>query len=161
MPYPLEFVAIIKTQLHAMFPPPAGVDTLVQEFPLDLAAYDGQLAVYPVSWQADERDKEFGGNGEPYRARHSLMVQNMTQSGDRHEGWDRCITMMRQIRAMLYRDQLLRLSLATMTEESLDTVERYLQLDVQRQTYLPGRLQNFAFLGQTEFTITTQVQPLF
>lgn len=155
---PLEFIDAIAESLEVYFTPAAGYR--VQTEPLDPTSLDRYLAVFPMSWTPDP-DTSLIGTVEPAINHYHIKIQNLTIQGDIQAAYTQVTNDLRKIRAILYRDATLRLSLSAMTEVYLGSTERFSRMIVTRQTTMQSR-RNFAmyFLCETDIQIdtnTTQV----
>jgi hypothetical protein len=150
--FPLAFIDAIADALEAIM----GATHKVQTEPLDPLSHDKTLAVFPMAW-TPEPDTAMIGQREPTINHYSIRIQNLTISGDIHDAYTEFTTDQRKIRAILYRDATLSVSLAGMTEVYLGSRERFTRMNVVRQATLPGRQRlGMYFLCETDVQIDTE-----
>jgi hypothetical protein len=149
--FPLQFVDAISDAIEAVMP-----DHKVQTEPLDPTSFDKYIAVFPTSWVPDPETALIGLK-EPSINHYQIKIQNLTIHGDIHQGYTEFTNDQRKIRAILYRDATLSVSLGAMREVYLGSTERFMRMHVMRQTTLPGR-QRLAmyFLCETDVQIDTE-----
>ena len=149
--FPLQFVDAIADTFDTLM-----VGYLVQTEPLDAMSSDKSIAVFPMSW-TPEVETMLIGQKEPTINHYQIRIQNLTIHGDIHDGYTQFTNDQRKIRAILYRDATLSVSLAAMQEVYLGSTERFKRMHVTRQTTLPGR-QRLAmyFLCETDVQIDTE-----
>jgi hypothetical protein len=149
--FPLQFVDAIADTLETLMS-----DHRVQTEPLDPTSFDKYIAVFPISWTPDPETALIGLK-EPSINHYQIKIQNLTIHGDLHQGYTEFTNDQRKIRAILYRDTTLSVSLAAMREVYLGSTERFMRMHVVRQTTLPGR-QRLAmyFLCETDVQIDTE-----
>lgn len=155
--FPLAFIDILIETLSHHFPA-----SQVLAEPLTNVSPTEAIGVFPVSWTPDLDTKLMGQPSvEPVDGFYQITVQNLIVSADRPEGYSRFTSDAKKIRALLYRDMTLRVALAAMTEEFLDSIERFTTFDVTRQNFNTSRLNlGFYFLGQTDVRIKTHTTAL-
>ena len=149
--FPLPFIDAMADALERIMP-----DHKVKTEPLDPLSQDKEIAVFPLSW-APEVDTVFIGKREPSINFYQIKIQNLTIHGDIQAAYTQFTNDQRKIRAILYRDATLSVSLAAMQESYLGSVERFKRLHVVRQTTTPAR-QRFGmyFLCETDVQIDTE-----
>ena len=153
---PLQFVdSIIEAMKRIM-----GTAYNVQAEPLDPLSQDKSIAVFPISW-TPEQESVLIGNKEPALNHYQLKIQNLTIDGDIRVAYDSFTNDQRKIRAILYRDATLSVSLGAMQEVYLGSRESFKRMHVVRQVTLPGR-RNLAmyFLCETDIQIDTETTKL-
>jgi len=149
--FPLPFIDAMAEALERVMP-----DHHVKTEPLDPLSSDKEIAVFPASWQPDA-DTFFIGKVEPSISYYLIKIQNLTIHGDVQAAYTQFTNDQRKIRAILYRDATLSVSLAAMQESYLGSIERFKRLQVIRQTTIPAR-QRFGmyFLCETDVQIDTE-----
>jgi hypothetical protein len=153
---PLQFVDAIVDALERIM----GSAYHVQAEPLDPLSQDHSLAVFPMSW-TPEQESMLIGNKEPSINHYQIKIQNLTIDGDIRVAYDAFTNDQRKIRAILYRDATLSVSLGAMQEVYLGSRESFKRMHVVRQVTLPGR-RNLAmyFLCETDIQIDTETTKL-
>ena len=153
---PLQFVDSIIDALERIM----GAAYDVQAEPLDPLSRDKSIAVFPMSW-TPEQESMLIGNKEPAINHYQIKIQNLTIDGDIRVAYDAFTNDQRKIRAILYRDATLSVSLGAMQEVYLGSRESFKRMHVVRQVTLPGR-RNLAmyFLCETDIQIDTETTKL-
>ena len=153
---PLQFVDTIIDALERIMGSAYGV----QAEPLDPLSKDKAIAVFPMSW-TPEQETVLIGNKEPAINHYQIKIQNLTIDGDIRVAYDSFTNDQRKIRAILYRDATLSVSLGAMQEVYLGSRESFKRMHVVRQVTLPGR-RNLAmyFLCETDIQIDTETTKL-
>lgn len=125
----------------------------------NLGSSEGEdvIGVFPANWSPDLGSKEIG-NIEPTEARYVIRIQNMRIDADEIIGRAKFNNTCRAIRAILYRDPVLRLALGGLSETIAGSTERVKKYDVTKQDYLSGRLGdgNMTYFCTTEMVVTTE-----
>ena len=151
---PLQFIDAIAEALEYHFTPVSGYR--VQTEPLDPTSGDKYISVFPMSWTPDPDTAEIGNGEEPTINHYHIKIQNLTIHGDIQAAYTQTTNDQRKIRAILYRDQTLRLALAAMTEVYLGSTERFSRMIVTRQNMMQSRRQySMYFLCETDIQIDT------
>lgn len=117
------------------------------------------IAIWPEDWSANPEAKLIGAlNREPYESLYTLKIVNLFISADMVEGRRQFSIDSKSIRAILYRDETLRLALAGLTEVFLGSVERVKKYDITNQKFLGSKTGiSFSFICTTTMTITTEI----
>lgn len=133
-------------------------EVLVEPRPLN--PFDtNSVGVYPVTW-APVADSELIGQVEPTLNNYLIQVANVLIHGDDIEGRRLHGADCRSIRAILYRDDALRVALGGLAEVLFGSVERVKKYNVTRQDFLASRLNvGFTYLCTTDMIIQTETTP--
>ena len=154
--FPLQFIDAIAEALESDM----GAGYFVQTEPLDVTSMDKYISVFPMSW-TPVQDSQFISQVEPALNQYQIKIQNLTIHGEIEVAYTQFTNDQRKIRAILYRDATLRVSLAGMQETYLGSVERFKKLHVVRQTSLPARrAYGMYFLCETDIQIDTETTVL-
>lgn len=98
------------------------------------------------------------GLNEPAQAHYGFSIQSLVKHSKREYGEHIGAVMASRIRRMLYRDELLRLSLHSISASDGDVLERVLKVKVVRQECMDTSFKGgFAFMSQTDFQVTTEI----
>lgn len=156
--FPLQFVDEIAEAIATIMTPALGYTVFTE--PLDPMSLDKHIAVFPMSWTPDGETNEIG-QYEPTINHYQLKIQNLVVHGDIQTAYTQFTNDQRKIRAILYRDATLRVSLGNMQEVYLGSRESFKRMIVMRQTTLPGRQRGaMYFLCETDVQIDTDTTKL-
>jgi hypothetical protein len=118
------------------------------------------IGLHAVDW-TPEAGSAVMGQEEPQLARYLIRIQNLIKAGDEDEGRSLYVIDAKMIRAILYRDTALRVRCGELSEELLDTLERFKKFGVRNQRFLNNELSGqFVFLATTELWVETEVTQL-
>jgi hypothetical protein len=114
------------------------------------------LGLFAVDWTPDPTTKQIG-QYEPAVSRYTLRVQNMVKASDETTGRSYFTIDAKTVRVVLYRDPVLHVGLAALTEELLGSNEAAKQWGVGRQRFLNTELNSeFTYVAQTDFWLETE-----
>lgn len=118
------------------------------------------IGVFPDDWMPREDSYEIGGFG-PTLSTYVLRIHLLVKHTNEVEGRQLYAVDAKKLRAILYRDNDLRLRLAQLSEVSLGQVERVQRMGVRNQRYLNNEVSGtFLFLATTTFWVETETQPV-
>lgn len=124
-----------------------------------LRGTDPQLSVGAtiISWQPEDSSAQIS-QIEPALGSYMVRIQNMVKHVDEEKGRKIHNVQNALIRAILYRDQSLRVSLIGVEEELEGSVERIKRMGVKRQEFLSNQVSgSFLYLCATEVYVETEV----
>ena len=161
MTFPNSFIAPIVTAMQTNVP---NVDVVARR----LGASEGNdtIGVFPGTWRPMEGSMEIGRSGssrlgvEPTLNFYSIKIQNLRIDADEIAGRAAHDLTSKLIRAILYRDDTLHVSLQSLTETTLGVIERPKKMEIVKQDYLDS-LTNMGmyYLTTTEIVFTTESTP--
>lgn len=130
--------------------------TVVFKRSLDGTDPNVSIGVTFTDWeQAEPMDI---GMNEPAQAHYGFSIQSLLKHTRREHGEHIGAVMAARIRRMLYRDEVLRVSLHSISVTDGDVTERVLKVKVLRQECLDTSFKGgFAFMSQTDFQVTTEI----
>jgi hypothetical protein len=154
MSFPMDFVDPIVASMKNLM----NSEILVEPRPLS-ALDSNTIGVYPTTW-LPAVDSHLIGQNEPTLNNYIVQIANVLVHGDDIEGRRLHGADCRSIRAILYRDDGLRVALLGLAEVLFGSVERVKKYNVQRQDFLASRLDiGFTFLCTTDLVIQTETTP--
>lgn len=152
------------------------IDSLADSFSARLSISDyfleSQVAVFKRSLDGTDPNVSIGitftewqpaepmdiGLNEPAQAAYGFTIQSLIKHTKREYGEHVGAVIASRIRQMLYRDEVLRVSLHSISVTSEDVVERVLKVGVLRQECMDTSFKGgFAFMSQTEFQVLTEI----
>jgi hypothetical protein len=161
MSFPSSFIGPIITALQSGVP---NVDVVARR----LGANEGNdtIGVFPATWRPMEDSMEIGKFGtqrlgvEPTLNFYSVKIQNLRIDADEIAGRAAHDVTSKLIRAILYRDNTLHVTLQSLTESTLGVTERPKKMDIVKQDYLDTlTTMGMYFLTTTELVFTTESTP--
>lgn len=118
------------------------------------------LGIFVTEWQPQLDSSEIG-QFEPTLNRYQFQIQNLVNDYEEQHGRDIFSVNAKIVKAILYRDQTLRVTLESLSEVVLETRETFMRHGVARQRYLSGQVAtNFSFLATTDYWIETEATRL-
>lgn len=153
-----EFPMVVVDVLHDRFKELL-TDRDILDRPLRVNDPNRCVGLYPVDWNPELDSFEMPGV-EPTLGRYTYRVQNLVKHSNEEEGRVVYAKDSKIVRAILYRDQELRLRLHGIAETTLGFVERFKRMGVRQQRFLNNELQGqFIFLATTEVWLETESVP--
>ena len=114
------------------------------------------LGIFAVEWQPQIETVHMGQE-EPVLNRYLYQIQNMVSHYEEQQGRDLFSINAKVVKAILYRDANLKLSLQALSETILDTRETLKRHGVARQRYTSGQVaSNWSFIATTDYWIETE-----
>ncbi len=118
------------------------------------------LGVFAMQWNPNEdsyelRGTEFGA--EPTVQRYNIGVQCAVKDMDEERGLNRHAAFAKTVRAMLYRDPDLAVSLRSLTVSLLGETERTMRYGIRTQRYMSTEIEGtWLYLATLEFWLETE-----
>lgn len=156
--FPNNAVDIIATRALELIDPP---DLYVVKRPLRKSDPNETLGVYAAFWNPVEDSYEMrGGNptsSEPTLQRYMVFLEAFIKDMDEERGLAKHSVFSKLVRAMLYRDAPLLVSLRTLSSTVNGSTERTQRLGIRTQRYSSNELDGaFLFLSVIEFWLETE-----
>lgn len=148
----MNIVEAVHTTLEEYFPEHSVVNR-----PLRLEDPAKSIGILVVDAVPQDTSKQIGQR-EPALIRYQLRIHNMIKHTNEVEGKAMFSLDAKSIKAVLYRDPTLTLSLAALQETLLGTTEVAKQWGVSRQRFLSNELprSQFVYLAVTEFWLEAE-----
>lgn len=119
------------------------------------------IGVFGVQWMPDEDSYEMKGSPqgrhEPTLQSYLIAVQGFVKDMDEERGLANHSYLSKMIRAMLYRDEPLRVGLAALSVSMLNSTERARRWGIRTQRLNSNELDgSWLYLSTTEFWLETE-----
>jgi hypothetical protein len=149
--FPSDFIIVVAQRLkHHM------EDWDFMDRPVRHTDGSRSIGLYALQWSPTEGSIEIGSQ-EPTLGDHQLRIQTLVKHTEETEARHLNAVAAKTVRAILYRDPILRVRLHELTEEILGTVERVKRMSIRAQGYLNNELRNqFVYLTTTDLLIQTE-----
>jgi hypothetical protein len=116
--------------------------------------------VFPVQWQPDNESLEMRGAlgaSEPTIQRYSIGVEVFVKDADEIRGLIRHAMFAKIVRALLYRDDALRVSLQALSVTLLGTTERMGRYGIRTARYISNEISgSWLYVSTLEFWFETE-----
>jgi hypothetical protein len=154
--FPMRFVDVVAERLAALM-----TDHRLEKRPVSTIDPSKTICVFPEDWATDENERLMGYSfSEPVLSTYRLIIENLVIHGDSTVGRSEFSVASKSVRAILYRDDVLHVSLAGLSEVFMGSVERVKKFTVPKQQFLSaGRDVGFYYLCRTELKIETETMP--
>jgi hypothetical protein len=120
------------------------------------------VGVFPINWQPDEDSYEIEGRtgaSEPKLQMYFFGVQAFVKDADRERGLIVHSILAKMLRAMLYRDATLAVSLLALSVEMFDSIETTKRFGIRTQRFISNELPNeWLNLSILEFWLETETR---
>lgn len=154
--FPNNVVNICKTRFEAL-------DADLEVFRRPLRASDPVqcVGVFGVVWQTQEESYEMRGGptgwSEPSLQRYQITVQAMVRDMDEERGLAVHSVLSKLVRAVLYRDEPLRVGLSSLSTTVSGTTERTQRWGLGLQRFLSNEVQgSWIYLSTLDFWLETE-----
>lgn len=154
--FPNNIVSLLKTRIIAL-----DSDLFVVQRPLRESDPNQSVGIVAANWIPNEESYEMlgapQGRHEPTLQNYSITVQAFVRHGDEEKGLATHSVLSKMLRAMLYRDNALRVGLALLSAEMNGATEIAQRWGVRQQRYFSNELQgSWLYLSNLEFWLETQ-----
>lgn len=154
--FPELAVELIRDRVLMIDPDPTQPITVVRR-PLRTSDPVQCIGVFGATWTPDVTSHEMRGHNEPTLGVYTIAVQVKVEDMDEERGLKLHSTMSKHVRAMLYRDAVLRVGLAALSVTMSGSTERAKRWGVRTQRYLSNELEgSFLHLSTLEFWLETE-----
>ena len=163
--FPNNVVELVNLRLSLTIDPvPDPVNGNVQYYKRPLRPTDPaqSIGVFPVDWLPDDDSKEFRGAAQlgisqPTLSKYYFNVQGFVKDTDQVRGIKVHSIMSSQIRAILYKDNPLRVGLAALQVTVNGYTEKFQRLGVRTQRFITNEIDNaWVYLSTLEFWVETE-----
>jgi hypothetical protein len=149
--FPDTFVSLVADHISSVL-----TDKIVVTRPVRETDPSETIGIFPTSWRPDDMSAQIG-QMEMGLSRYTLTIQNIVKSMDEVEGRRRFSLHAKLLRAILYRDDGLRVLLGGLEEELMGTKERVKRYGIVSQNFVSNEFPGaFIYLGVTEFYVETE-----
>ena len=160
--FPNNAVELIHTRMTMLHD-----DLFVTRRPLRAEDPQESIGVFPSLWTPDPESYEIWNDGtggapgssEPSLGRYVIGIQAFIKDMDEEVGSARHSILSTIVRGILYRDQSLRIALASLNVEVSGVRERVMKWGVTTQRFLSNEIGNneWLFLSTVEFWLDTEI----
>lgn len=154
--FPNNVIALLK--LRASFIDP---DLTIVGRPLRNSDPAQSVGIVASQWVPSEESLEMNGrrHNEPTLQRYAGTIQAFVRDADEENGISTHAVLSKRLRAMLYRDDSLRVGLASLAVTMSGSTERMMRWGIQQQRYFSNELQgSWLYLSNLEFWFETETQ---
>ncbi len=154
--FPNNIVAAIASAMAGIDP-----DTTIKKRPLRPSDPNQSLGIWGALWDPAEESLEIGHSpiGEPTLGTYQIGVQSFIKDGDQERGLRIHSIFAARVRRVLYRDQGLRVSLASMSVIDGPVTESFRRWRVGNQRYMNNDIDGtFVFAATVECFAETEVK---
>jgi hypothetical protein len=142
----------------------ATIDSDLRRFRRPLRASDPSesFGVFAAQWNPNDRSYEMKavaspGPNEPTLQRYLIAIQAFVKDFQEERGLAKHSVLSKHVRAMLYRDDPLRIGLATLSVTMSGSIERTQRWGIRTQRFLSNEIDgNFLYLSTLEFWLETE-----
>ncbi len=161
MTFPMSLVDPIMVSMRKHVP-----DNNVVGRRLGMSEGTDTIGVFPASWRPEKESMLMGRafeeqlSAEPTLNYYAVRVQNLRIDADEEAGRTAFGVTSKKIRAILYRDPALHVSLQSLSEEMFGVVERMKRFEIVKQDFLDAMTNMGAyFMCTTEIVFETETTP--
>lgn len=162
--FPNNAVDLIALRANFLDPDHATDPDAIRVFKRPLRETDPQqsIGVFAAQWNPDEESYELLGGptpraSEPTLQTYLIAVQAFVKDFQEERGLARHSIMSKLVRSMLYRDNALRVGLASLSVEMNGSVERTQRWGIRIQRFLSNEIDgDFLYLSTLEFWLETE-----
>lgn len=153
--FPDNIVQALRPRLKHFMPEWEIIDR-----PIRMVDPHQSMGVYAMNWVPKEESAQIG-QMEPTLATYNLRVQNLVKHTDEPEGRAAFTVAAKTVRAIVARDPDLRVRLADLREDFLNSRERLMRFGVRQQSFLNNDIKGtFTFLATTDLWVETETVQL-
>lgn len=154
--FPNNIVILLDTRVHML-----DADLAVFKRPLRESDPNQSVGIVAANWTPNEDSYEMlgapQGRHEPTLQNYSITVQAFVRHGDEEIGLATHSVLSKMLRAMLYRDNALRVGLGLLSAEMNGATEKAQRWGVRQQRYYSNELQgSWLYLSNLEFWLETE-----
>jgi hypothetical protein len=160
--FPNNVVDLLAARFQLIDP-----DLLVVRRPLKHTDLAQSIGVYASMWMPDQESLEIRGSTlgtlpgpqEPSISRYMVSIQAFVKDMDEERGLATHSVLSKMVLAILYRDQPLRVGLASLSAEVLGVTERAMRWGITTQRFLNNELgdNEWLYLSTLEFWLDTEI----
>lgn len=153
--FPYNFVRCLNIVL-----PGIDEDVTVYNRPLRPTDPNYALGIYGTLWQPNEESYEMGHGApsEPTLSSYQVGVQTLTKDGDTERGLVTSSILANRVRAVLYRNEPLRLALGSLYVQDGNSRESMRRWGVRSQRYMSNDLEGtFVTISVLDLWIETEM----
>lgn len=156
--FPNNIISLIATRADYIDPP----DLRIFKRPLRNSDPSQSFGVFAAQWNPNEDSYEMRGApspgpNEPTLQRYLIAIQAFVKDFNEDRGLRKHSVLSKYVRAMLYRDDPLRIGLAALSVEMSGSVESSKRWGIRTQRFLSNEIEgNFLFLSTLEFWLETE-----
>ena len=156
--FPNNAISLIKTRVQLL-----DKDLFVAGRPLRSSDPNQSVGVFGAQWLPNEDSYEMlggpEGRHEPTLQNYLVTVQAFVKDADEERGLATHGVLSKMIRAMLYRDDPLRVALRSLSVQMSGSTERLTRFGVRQQRYFTNEISgSWLYLSNLEFWIETETQ---
>lgn len=154
--FPNNAISLMKTRLATI-----DADLFITGRPLRETDPVQAIGVFSESWSPEESSYEMrglpSGRQEPTLQDYLITVMGFVKDMDEERGLAVHAILAKRIRAMLYRDEQLRLGLLALTVTMNGSTERTKRFGIRTQRFVSNELNNsWLYLSTLEFWLETE-----
>jgi hypothetical protein len=154
--FPNNVVSLVATRVELLDP-----DLVVFRRPLREADPHQSVGIVAANWLPNEDSYEMlgapQGRHEPSLQNYFITIQAFVRHGDEEKGLAIHSVLSKMLRAMLYRDNALRVGLASLSASMSGSTETTKRWGVRQQRYFSNELQgSWLYLSNLEFWLETE-----
>lgn len=158
----LEFPANIVKLITDRVKPVIDEDLAVFKRPLRNSDPNQSVGAFPVIWTPDMESLEMRGgpfprSSEPTLQQYTINIQAFIKDTDEQRGLNVHSILAKRVRTMLYRDDPIRVGLASLSSASGGSTERAKRWGVRTQRFISDEIEgSWLYLSTLEFWLETE-----